>query len=67
MGKIRMQKPKEITVNEAMEQFVVYKTARGVKEVTARNYKQHFHSMSKFINMDQPLSGLTQEALDRFL
>ena len=47
MERIRMQKRKEITLNEAAEQFVIYKTARGVKEVTARNYKLHFHSMSK--------------------
>ena len=48
MERIRMQKRKEITLNEAAEQFILFKTARGVKEVTARNYRQHFYSMSKF-------------------
>ena len=67
MERIKMQKRKEITIREAAEQFVIYKTARGVKEVTARNYKLHFHSMSKFLDMDQPLSVLTQDALDAFV
>ncbi len=67
MERIKMQKRKEITIQEAAEQFILFKTARGVKEVTARNYRQHFHSMSKFLDMDQPLSVLTQDALDAFV
>jgi hypothetical protein len=47
MERIKMQKRREPTIAEAAEQFVIYKTARGVKEVTARNYRNHFHSMSK--------------------
>ena len=67
MERIKMKKRKEPTLQEAAEQFILYKTARGVKEVTARNYRNHFHSMSKFLDMDQPLAAVTQKDLDLFI
>ncbi len=67
MERIKMKKRQEPTINEAAEQFILYKTARGVKEVTARNYRNHFHSMSKFLDMDQRLAAVTQKDLDQFV
>lgn len=67
MERIKMKKRREPTIAEAAEQFVIYKTARGVKEVTARNYRNHFHSMSKYLDMEQPLAAVSKKDLDEFV
>ena len=47
MGKIKMRKLNDLKVNEACEQYVISKKARGVKDVTIRTITYHFKSMSK--------------------
>ena len=55
------------SISEAFAQYVLYKTARGVKEVTVKTYKNHFHSMSAYLDMDKKLAAVTQKDLDLFV
>ena len=41
MGKIKMRKLNDLKVNEAFEQYVISKKARGVKDVTIRTITYH--------------------------
>ncbi len=63
MGKIKMRKLNDLKVNEAFEQYVISKKARGVKDVTIRTITYHFKSMSKYLDMDRCFWELTQDDL----
>lgn len=67
MGKIKMRKLNDLKVNEAFEQYVISKKARGVKDVTIRTITYHFKSMSKYLDMDRCFWELTQDDLDRMV
>ena len=67
MGKIKMRKLNDLKVNEAFEQYVISKKARGVKDVTIRTITYHFKSMSKYLDMDRCFWELTQEDLDKMV
>ena len=67
MERMKLKKRPDPSNSEAFAQYVLFKTARGVKEVTVKTYKNHFHSMSAFLDMEKRLSTLTQEDLDEFV
>ena len=52
------------TVREVFEEYVLAKTAMGVAEVTVRNYRQHFASVAKYLDLDLPIGELSRELLD---
>ena len=54
MSKIKMKNACNIKASEAFDRFVISKQACGLKEVTIRNYRNHYHSISKFFDWDRP-------------
>ena len=67
MERMKLKKRTDPSISEAFAQYVLYKTARGVKEITVKTYKNHFHSMSAYLDMDKKLAAVTQEDLDLFV
>lgn len=66
--KIKMKRPNEaMTLRSAFAEFVTSQQAKGVKEVTVKTYHAHFHSASKFLNMDQSFSELTKRDLESMI
>ena len=57
----------DLRVNEAFEQYVISKKARGVKDVTISTITYHFKSMSKYLDMDRCFWELSQEDLERMV
>ena len=67
MNKIKMKNACNIKASEAFDRFVISKQACGLKEVTIRNYRNHYHSISKFFDWDRPLCEVTEDDLDRMI
>ena len=67
MRKIKMQNLNDLRVNEAFEKYMISKKALGVKDVTIRICRNHFQSMSKYIDEEKRFSELTQEDLDNLV
>lgn len=53
-----------VSVKGVFEDFVVAQTAKGYTEKTIANYRSHFKSISRHIDIDQAFSDLTQADID---
>lgn len=53
-----------VSVKEVFEDFVVAQTAKGYTEKTIANYRSHFKSTSRHIDIDRAFSNLTQADID---
>ena len=53
-----------VSVKEVFEDFVVAQTAKGYTEKTIANYRSHFKSISRHIDIDRAFSNLTQADID---
>lgn len=53
-----------VSVKGVFEDFVVAQTAKGYTEKTIANYRSHFKSISRHIDIDRPFSDLTQADID---
>ena len=56
--KINMKNRKIQTIQEVFDLFVTSRTADGVSETTLKTYKNHFHNISLFLDVQQPLAPL---------
>lgn len=63
-SKIRLNEQSGRTVAEVFDDFVFAQTAEGLSEVTIRNYKLHLHSISKHLDIQQPMKELTNRQLE---
>ena len=61
--KIRMNEHFGQTVAEVFQDFILAKTAEGVSDVTIRNYHQHLHNISKYLDIEQPMAALSKRDL----
>ena len=52
---------------EVFDDFVFAQTAEGLSEVTIRNYKLHLHSISKHLDIQQPMKELTNRQLEEMI
>lgn len=52
------------TVAEVYQDFILAKTAEGVSDVTIRNYHQHLHNISKYLDIEQPMAALSKRDLE---
>lgn len=43
------------SVAEVYQDFILAKTAEGVSDITIRNYHQHLHNISKYLDIEQLL------------
>ena len=55
------------TVAEVYQDFILAKTAEGVSDVTIRNYHQHLHNISKYLDIEQPMAALSKRDLERMV
>ena len=53
-----------VSVKGVFEDFVVAQTAKGYTEKTIANYRSHFKSISRHIDIDRAFSDLTQADID---
>lgn len=53
-----------VSVKGVFEDFVVAQTAKGYTEKTIANYRLHFKSISRHIDIDRAFSNLTQADID---
>ena len=66
-SKIVFREQAEKTFSEVFENFVISQTARGISDITIRNYRQHLHSISKHLNIDAPFEETTKRQLDEMI
>lgn len=62
--KIVLMPQSGVSIKETFEDFVVAQTAKGYTEKTIANYRSHFKSISRHIDIDRAFSDLTQADID---
>ena len=66
-SKIKLNEQSGRSVAEVFDDFVFAQTAEGLSEVTIRNYKLHLHSISKHLDIQQPMKELTNRQLEEMI
>ena len=56
-----------VSIKETFEDFVVAQTAKGYTEKTIANYRSHFKSISRHIDLDCAFSALTKADIDNMI
>lgn len=62
--KITMNASSNKTVEEVFGDFVISQTAQGLSPITLANYTHHFHSISRHLDIAQPVAALTKNKLE---
>ena len=52
---------------EVFDSFIIAKTAKGVSDVTIRNYHQNLHNISLHFDITMPFDDLTKDDLDQMI
>ena len=55
------------SVAETYQNFIFAKTAEGVSDITIRNYHQHLHNISKYLDVEKPMASLTKKDLENMI
>lgn len=67
MARITMRNSQKATFAEVFEIYISAVTARGVKDKTIATYKQHFHAISKRLDVSLPINRLNSTILDNMI
>jgi hypothetical protein len=67
MARITMRNSQKATFAEVFEVYISAVTARGVKDKTIATYKQHFHAISKRLDVSMPINRLSSTVLDNMI
>lgn len=67
MARITMRNSQKATFAEVFEIYISAVTARGVKDKTIATYKQHFHAISKRLDVSLPINRLNLTILDNMI
>ena len=62
--KITMNASSYKSVAKVFEDFVISQTAQGLSPVTLANYRHHFHSISRHLDISQSMDALTKNKLE---
>lgn len=54
----------EKTMREIWDLYTLSQTAKGITDITLRNYAQHLLSISKYLDIDVPMSEISKQDLD---
>ena len=65
--KIAMNTRKEKTFSEVYGEFIISQTAKGISDATICKYHQVLHNISKYFNIEIPLTNLTKSNLDEMV
>ena len=52
------------TFSEVFGEFITAQTAKGVSEITIRNYHQVLHNITRFFDVETTMEDLTKKQLD---
>ena len=52
------------SVAEVYQDFIFAKTAEGVSDITIRNYHQHLHNISKYLDIEMSMRSLSKRDLE---
>lgn len=52
------------TIHQVWDLYTTSQTAKGVSDITLRNYKQHLHSISKYLDVERSIDDLTKSDLE---
>ena len=66
-SKIKLKNRKSQTIEEVFALFVISRTADGVSETTLKTYHNHFHTISLYLDVQQPLTDLTKSDLEAMI
>ena len=58
--KISMNGHNGQSVAEVYQDFIFAKTAEGVSDITIRNYHQHLHNISKYLDIEMSICSLSE-------
>ena len=64
MKKITMNEQPDKTFTEVFQMFVVSQTAKGLSEVTLKNYRYHMKNMAKYLDVDQSFGDVTKRDVE---
>ena len=64
MQKIMMPTEDYRSFMEVFEMFVVSQTAKGVTEVTLKNYKYHMKNIANYMDVDRPFDMITKRDIE---
>ena len=67
MARITMRNSQKATFAEVFEIYISAVTARGVKDKTIATYIQHFHAISKRLDVSLPINRLNSTVLDNMI
>ena len=67
MARITMRNSQKATFAQVFELYISAVTARGVKDKTLATYKQHFHAISKRLDVTLPINRLNSAVLDNMI
>ncbi len=62
-----MRNSQKATFAEVFEIYISAVTARGVKDKTIATYKQHFHAISRRLDVSLPINRLNSTVLDNMI
>lgn len=62
--KITMKNSCDRTYSEVFSIFITAQTAKGVSDITIRNYHNNLHTISKYLDIEMPFDHLTKEDLE---
>ena len=67
MARISMRNVQKSTVQQYFDLYLSSAAARGLKDKTLQTYKQHFHSISKRMDVTVPMNRLNSSDLDNMI
>lgn len=68
MPKIKMRKnANSITLRKAFKDFLISKSAEGIKEKTITSYNSHFSSVEKHLNIDMTFSEISKRDFEKMI
>lgn len=59
-----MNRTENKTFEQVFSMFITSRTANGVSDATIRNYHQHLHSISKYLDIQMPFDKLSKSTID---
>ncbi len=62
--KITMNRTENKTFEQVFSMFITSRMANGVSDATIRNYHQHLHSISKYLDIQMPFDKLSKSTID---
>ena len=64
MKKIEMPKRESKNFLEVFEMFVISQAAKGVSDITIRNYRYHMKNMSNYFDAEKPFDEVTKRDIE---